>query len=376
LQSQLNEAEESLSDIEFEQAIQDQTDALTKLQEEYEELVNKKCKEFYNLLDEGLSKANANTATIASYLNGVAEKNGYAQEYKDTINGNETLQTSTEKVVTAITEQKKSESGANDDSSADSDVSGITAQTNVEQNTGSAGSNAGTLNTNTSNDSKTTTYTGEQLYKMKKNLEAVYANPKYYIKAKKSKASDYKTRVNQATFSSEKKVLTTAGLKAAREALNVSSNYDIYDAIMNLKKLLGGADIKWVGAFSSGGIAKMVKSNGEDGIAMVRNGEGLIAPENVSQIQELLKAVPIMTNLTDSLIKTPDLSNLPVQNISSGDITIDLGGIVMNGVNNPEEFQQQLISAFQNSSKVQKVARAATTDLLAGGSRLGVNRIR
>jgi flagellar hook-basal body complex protein FliE len=64
-----------------------------------------------------------------------------------------------------------------------------------------------------------------------------------------------------------------------------------------------------------------------------------------------------------------------VQTIGN-DINIDLGGIVMNGVNNPEEFQQQLISAFQNSSKVQKVARAATTDLLAGGSRLGVNRIR
>lgn len=51
--------------------------------------------------------------------------------------------------------------------------------------------------------------------------------------------------------------------------------------------------------FATGGIGKLVKMSGEDGLAFVRNGEGFVAPEDVDSIKQLLKAVPLMTSLTD-----------------------------------------------------------------------------
>jgi hypothetical protein len=133
------------------------------------------------------------------------------------------------------------------------------------------------------------------------------------------------------------------------------------------------------GIVDSDNLLDEIKKHGDDTIVGVKTGEGILTPVQTAQFDELVKSLPDLNyaaNMMKDIVKAPDMSNLvPVNNIG-GDISIDLGGIVMNGVNDPEEFQKQIISAFQNSQKVQKVARAATTDLLAGKGRLGVQRIR
>ena len=89
------------------------------------------------------------------------------------------------------------------------------------------------------------------------------------------------------------------------------------DGIFTLKKILGANSIdnlvgglKTQYGFKTGGIAQLVKPQGEDGLAWLRNGEGLVAPENVADIKDLLSTVPTMNNLIDKLLP---LQNIPIQ---------------------------------------------------------------
>lgn len=74
--------------------------------------------------------------------------------------------------------------------------------------------------------------------------------------------------------------------------------------------------------FRKGGIARLVKESGEDGITLARNGEGFIAPEYVEPVQELVEAAPdinrfVETELEseggDGRIKIGDMDLVPVK---------------------------------------------------------------
>lgn len=57
-----------------------------------------------------------------------------------------------------------------------------------------------------------------------------------------------------------------------------------------------------------------------------------------------------------------------------GDVTVSIGDIRLDGVQNPEQFARQLISVVQNNSRVQKTLQAGTVDLLNGQSAKRINR--
>ena len=48
--------------------------------------------------------------------------------------------------------------------------------------------------------------------------------------------------------------------------------------------------------------------------------------------------------------------------------SIDMGGVTINDVNNPNDFAQQLRSTIANDVKTKKILKASTIDLLSGKS--------
>lgn len=57
-----------------------------------------------------------------------------------------------------------------------------------------------------------------------------------------------------------------------------------------------------------------------------------------------------------------------------GDVTVSIGDIKLDGIQNPDQFAQALIGVVKDYSKVQKVLQAATVDLVAGKSIKDINR--
>lgn len=57
-----------------------------------------------------------------------------------------------------------------------------------------------------------------------------------------------------------------------------------------------------------------------------------------------------------------------------GDVSVSIGDIKLDGIQNPDQFAQSLIGVVKDYSKVQKVLQAATVDLVAGKSIKDINR--
>jgi hypothetical protein len=413
LQTQLSEQEQDLQETEYDRMISDQQDMLDKLQEEYEELIETKISEFEKLVSTGLETAEQNTETISSYLESIADENGYSQETKDLFSSNaETIETGMGSVVDAINGKsenslsnviknnvqnavdeikavKTAVSGIVITSGVSSDVSGIQSDSATTQGTGKTAS-SGTTRT----EEQAVYPTGGVLNsvvevdttELKKQLaavEAVYGNSSYYIKGTKSKWSDYATVVNQETFKSNGKVLTTAGLAELRKALGVSTNAQIYPALMNLKSALGNVNIKNVGAFAKGGIVsvdslnKQIRANGDDALVSVSNGEGILTPVQTAQFDELVKSLPDLNyaaNMMKDIVKTPDMSNLvPVNNIGGNNV-VQIDTLTLPNVTNYEEFKSQMYRDMQSDKKFENLVKDMSINQLAGGSRLGKYR--
>lgn len=67
--------------------------------------------------------------------------------------------------------------------------------------------------------------------------------------------------------------------------------------------------------FAQGGIGSMIEKSGEDGVAIVRKGEGFVAPEHVSAIKDLLDVVPKLTEITKSSIPTAAINSVRPVNV-------------------------------------------------------------
>ena len=381
LQVQLSEKENDLRETEYDRYISDQQDMLDKLYQEYEELMTKKLDDFYELVKEGLTTANEKTAVIESFLSGIATENGYKIETDGLftiISGN--INDSTKSIVDAIVKDKTEKSGTESEPTGNNTNNGNdnppSKQDGSEENNPIKNNPIKTLNT-----SPTTVklYEAVDQSKIKKQVEEVFANSKYYAKGKNKKASDYKTKINQVLFEKNGKVLSSDGLAQLRKIFN-TTNDGIYQAMLDLSKAVG--NIKNVGGFKKGGIAKLIKSKGEDGITFVRNGEGFIAPEHVQPIEELVDSAPQLNNAIDILRNvTPDLSsmikpNLPnLQPVNSQPMTNNVEATYNFTLENCTNADD-IIREIQHNQKVQKVLRSVTIDQTLGIGNLSVNKIK
>ena len=385
LQVELAEKESDLRETEYDRYISDQQDMLDKLYEEYEELMTKKLEDFMTLVREGLEISNNNTSLISSYLSKVATDNGYTEETTGlftSVSGS--IEKSTQKIIDDLTAAIKTLSGTEDTSTTSSENSTNNSSGSITIDGQSHGTGYGQIGQQTIGaDSVESSINDTEAIRKKMLDQAIYYVEKNATKG--SKAKSELSDVNQKIYEKyNKKSLTQEQLKKLADIVGVKWNGNSKTG--NLYKQL--KSIKFPG-FKKGGIARLVKNSGEDGITLARNGEGFIAPEHVQPIQQLVDSVPDINKLTESLANNlvpvpnilPDLIKMPEvepvnRNIGNHDINIDLGGITMYGVNDPKEFSKQLVHTIQNDQKVQRTIRASSTDLLSGGGRLGVNKIR
>ncbi len=358
LQKELSEKEDDLHETEYDRYISDQQDMLDKLYEEYQELTTKKMDDFMLLVGEGLDTANANMAVISDYLTKIAEENNYIKETDgmfDRLAG--TIQDNINNIIADIADDSKKSSGTSS--------SGEGA---AVANSASPGAlpPAGTPDSGKSATSK---------LDKAKNYIAKHASS---TKKKKKEFSDVNQVIyeNKAgAYSGKGKILSPTELQGLAKELNVTYNGGGKDE--NLYKKL--KSIKFPG-FQKGGIVsvdsieKQVKSNGDDGIASVKNGEGLIPAEQMPQFLELLKNLPNLQNVPQSLVNTPDANhfisalhnNTPAKSIAA------TYNFTLENCANAEDIIHQI----KHSQKVQKALRSVTSDRISGSGRLSVKSIQ
>lgn len=106
---------------------------------------------------------------------------------------------------------------------------------------------------------------------------------------------------------------------------------------------------------------------------LIVNGNGYLKPihnnplSNIDpQWQKLLESYNPMSNLV-----LPSVMPLPkiAERNNGGNITIDIGGMTVNGVNDPEELANGVINLLNNNPKVQKAVRRETIDKTLPGVR-------
>ena len=367
LEKELADAKSDLSETEYDRYISDQQDMLDKLKEEYEESITNQLENFKSTVSEALSTANANTSQANTYLAAIAKANGY--EIKEDANLK-----NIEKIIESKTADIKDSPTTTPDNSNKNSASDSSGN-NGNQNSTTTTSTPQTMPVipadNTFSSIRPDQIKNEWETK-RKEVEAIFGNKKYYAKGKKSKASDYKTKINQYLFEKNGKVLSNDGLKALRNALG-TNNAGLYNAMVELKKHIKG-HVKNVGGFKTGGIAELIKAQGEDGIAFVRNKEGLVSPEHVPAIQELLDTVPLMNNMFKPLVEAPKLPNLTPMNNMGNNVTFGDVHYVFDMPNVVDE--QSFLNTMQSSQKIQKCMRSMTIDQLSGAGRLSCKSIK
>lgn len=191
----------------------------------------------------------------------------------------------------------------------------------------------------------------------------------------KAKTKKNYTKANTYLYDHFNKVLSDENLRELTLLLgdtydNASESGNLY-ALLN--KALKGTTFsggKIVSKkFAKGGIVDYVHGQGEDGIAMVRQGEGILTPAQTKTF--MYELAPRMDDIIDAskLIK---------------DATANLDKVVPMGETNVEATFQfdlenvtnagDIIKQIQTNNNVQKAIQSVTIDRIAGGSRLGVNK--
>lgn len=425
LQKELADREEDLRETEYDRYISDQEEMLDRLYEEYGELMEKKLDDFMSLVREGLQTAEENTSIISSYLSRVASDNGYTEETKGLFNGvSASISGNVDRIIAAISSDIQSRSGTGgDEAQGGGNAQGRGSASQPAGNSHPAGNQNGSGNQNNANADKTD-------WK---------SSVKDFIKANAVKASKKKSEysdINKAVYDNKGKlykgngkVLPWDALKELAKLIGVryTGNNSKDGAFYKKLKSLKIPGFRKGGVVSVDDIEKQVHDNGDTSLVSVQSGEGILTKEETEAVKELAdnagksdKSVMIngsectplsQEDLLKGLIakshpdidpstinvsmddfknavkgNQPDIEsivkgNMPntqyiTNNNANNVVNIDMGGITMNGVNDPEEFSNNLIQSLKKYPKVQNAIHACETDRLNGSGRLGVKNIR
>lgn len=123
--------------------------------------------------------------------------------------------------------------------------------------------------------------------------------------------------------------------------------------------------------YASGGIVEAVHRNGDDGVASLKVGEGVLTPEQIKDIREFVQYLKPLNNSIEGVSK-PIIPNL----------NKNMGGVFNNVDNINFEFNlpnvmdaESLVKTIQTNTKVQKTLQNATIGKLNSNTRFGVNRL-
>lgn len=315
LQKDLADSQEDLQEKEYEQYISDQQDMLDKLYDEYSDLVTAEIQDVKHLLEQGIAIAQSMSDNIEKTIYDYVAPYDYNGRFNNL-----------DVAISNITNDS--------DTSIASQIKKI-ANEGVKILDSSSGKNTSNTSNNTSNATSNTSAKSEQI-QTSPNLPPVVL-----------------------TIGDDGKVTKTGGTDD--EFLKKLNN------ALNLKLPTKAVSMK-VKGFKNGGIGKMVKPQGEDGLAWVQNGEAFIAPADVPHIQELIENVPAVNDIMQPLINLPKTSETyPLtSNIKA------TYNFTLENCTNADDIVKQI----QQSQKVQKALREVTVNRSLGGSRLGVNKIK
>lgn len=406
LQVELDSAQKDLQDTEYDRYISEQQNMLDNMMSQYEDLMTKLQKNTDKILADGFNYVNSNIGSLTTLLsetgaaydyqmstelsqintslaNGVttisSKFNTDSENISNILNGIKgddnssvvgLLQSMAGKV---IEEYKKYETEKNSTPNNNGNNGGGGGEGSGSGFGASSSSNSTKQQTQTTNGQTTVTPdamdkiegTNAKLKKLRDALNSMKGagfekywtkkngTPKSYINQRIAAEPNYDKVTPDGKRTPQ--ILTEAGLKLLAKKLGVK-----YPASSGAKTTNLNNYVKEAG-FKTGGIAQLIKSNGEDGLMLARNGEGFVAPEHVQDIKELMKVIPDMNKFISSVTETP---NIPIARNNQPSNSI--GEVLFNIDVNPKDFPD-FVSQLQNEKRVQQVFSVAVNDLTQKG---------
>lgn len=359
LQKELDDKKDDLKETEYDKLISDQKEMLDDLYDEYSKKLEEEIEQFMVLVQKGLDTANDNMSGIRDYLKEIAEKNGYVMETDGLFNGSKDIETNVGNAVSQVerNEEKKQEP--------------IDPPMKPSLN----------KNESTSHNS-TSPSLGVDFTEYKSAADAREKAKKYIgshvTKAKKEKKeySDVSQRIyeNKAkAYNGTGKVLSTESMKGLAKLLGIK--YDNYSKNGNLYKTL--KKIKFPG-FRKGGIVsvddieKQVRSNGDDGLVSVKNGEGILTKLQTDDFRKFIgimedyKPTMQFPNPLDGLSATPTMRNM--NNV------VNVNNLTLPNVTNYDEFKDRMFHDMQNDKNYIKFVNDTSLNRTNGMGRLAKDR--
>lgn len=375
IQVQLKESRENLQETEYDQYIEDTEKILSDLRDESEEIFNSRLDQLDELVQGVIDSTNENAekikdtlisetkevgTTISEDMDAIWSTNGtytsvvtsYSEEFKNKL-------TTTNTILEAIRKYLAAMSGESDEL-AKSELDSISSN---ESNIGSTGGTVPTSTPSTNTSTNSSSGSGDGVPSV--GDAVTFENGRYYYSSdgispsgsKHLGGTVYITKVNTKSWATKPYHISTGST-------------------------LGNGDLGWVSldqlkGYKTGGLVD------ETGLAMLHGTPQ--HPElvlNAHDTENLLDATNLAKMINDGVIKTsqipiPDFSDSPIfkrlqetmevnNNSYDYNVTINVGDIHMEGVNDPEAFANELKFKLVNDRNVQKIIQEETLGRMLG----------
>lgn len=336
----LKESEEALAEAENEKYLDDLDKLLQNLSDDATEFVSQKMDNVDALVKEVIAQTETNTGSILETLKTETSNVGTSitQEMESIWGTNGTFTTSLNSVVDMLKQYF-------DDLQKESD----TKASEIIASTPSGGASSGSTTPTTSTHAPSTGSSGSSSSSGWGSWFVSKTYAKQNLNPETSIVDRLKSKNINADFSYRSQYYRAMG----------GSGIYTGSASQNRWML---AQMKSHGFAQGGTIGNLIKATGEDGFVLARKGEGILTPENMKMLENVMIT---MNPIVDSLAKLPSLPDMRKQN---GDMQVTFGDIQMYGVNDPVEFEKQLLHHMKNSHPIRKVMKDTTI-----GEALGKN---
>lgn len=382
LQSDIKDAEKDLKDTEYDKYIEDQEKMLDDLYQEYSDKIDEKFEQTEILIQELIGVVNENQSSISDTITTVTSDVGYT--ISDQM---KTIWNDAGTVISGFT--GKFDTYATTVQSAINSIQ-VTidkmlqiAQAEANKNIATANNPSGVASGSTSNGSTAS-----------KPQATPKANTSNNSSAQAPKASpNVGTRVNATGnwYYDSYGTAPTGNVNRFKPdyfEIDKIANGRAYpyhiQAIIRGKRAGGNGWVKGNQIGYKNGLKEATYDHlawtQEEGAEIIRRSDGSI-------LTPITRGTTVFTReMTDNLWniakQNPEKfyqNAMPTMNTFAttnrgGDVTVSIGDIKLDGIQNPDQFAQALIGVVKDYSKVQKVLQAATVDLVAGKSIKDINR--
>lgn len=382
LQVDLKDAQQDLKDTEYDKYIDDQQKMLDDLYQEYSDKIDEKFEQTEILIQELIGVVNDNQGTISEVINTATSDVGYtiSDQMKTiwsdagTVISNftgkfDTYATTVQSAINSIQVTidnilKIAQAEANKNIATANNPSGVANNSNSSSNTASK------PQTQAPTSAKNNTQSQAQAPKTASVGTRVNATGQWYYDSYGTAPTGNVNRFKPDYFEVDKVVQGRA------------YPYHI-QAYIKGKKAGGNG---WVKGNQIGYKTGLHRAN-EDHMALTQEEGTEIMWHNGAMLTPVHRDDMIFTHeMSENLWKIaqnnpekfyrtamPTMANVSTTN-NGGDVSISIGDIKLDNVQNPDEFAKALIGVVKDYPKVQKLLQATTVDLVAGKSIKGLNR--